>query len=98
MFSVAPFFGGFLLRCGSIAANSTIVWKKGGQYGVSFRLPLSEEQMTEQLSRSEALQEDWDGYCRATRKVLAGVRELIAAEKKTAWSGAARSRRSRKQP
>lgn len=30
----------------------------------------------------QALQNDWEGYCRATEKVLDGVRTLIAAEKK----------------
>lgn len=30
----------------------------------------------------QALQNDWEGYCHATRKVLDGVRKLIAAEKK----------------
>ena len=28
------------------------------------------------------IQEDWDGYCRATRRILHGVRELVALEKK----------------
>lgn len=30
----------------------------------------------------QALQNDWKGYCHATRKILESVRELIAAEKK----------------
>lgn len=45
----------FLLRCGSIAADSTIIWQKNGQYGVNFTLPLSESQMTEQLSRNSGI-------------------------------------------
>lgn len=45
----------FLLRCGSIAADSVVVWQEGGRYGVNFLLPLSEEQLTEQLSRNSAI-------------------------------------------
>lgn len=45
----------FLLRCGSIAAHSVVVWQKSDQYGVNFRFPLSEEQVTEQLSRNVAI-------------------------------------------
>ncbi|HET9429514.1 MAG TPA: PilZ domain-containing protein [Allosphingosinicella sp.] len=43
------------LRCGSIAVDSRIVWEKGGQYGVNFQCPLSEEQVKEQLSRNNAI-------------------------------------------
>lgn len=28
------------------------------------------------------IQRDWDGYCRATRRILLGVRELVALEKR----------------
>lgn len=45
----------FLLRCGSISAGAVIVWEKGGRYGVSFRSPLSDRQVTEQLSRNGAI-------------------------------------------
>lgn len=31
---------------------------------------------------TQGLQDDWDGYCHETRRVLEGVRKLIAAEKK----------------
>lgn len=43
------------LRCGSIAADSRVVWEKGGQYGVNFHCPLNEEQVKEQLSRNNAI-------------------------------------------
>ena len=45
----------FLVRCGSIAADSVVVWQQNGRYGVNFRLPLSEEQVKEQLSRNSAI-------------------------------------------
>ncbi|HET7678950.1 MAG TPA: PilZ domain-containing protein [Xanthobacteraceae bacterium] len=45
----------FMLRCGSIAADSVVVWQKSDQYGVNFRFPLSEAQVTEQLSRNIAI-------------------------------------------
>lgn len=45
----------FLLRCGSIAAESIVIWEKDGQFGLSFRTPLSEQQITEQLSRNGAM-------------------------------------------
>lgn len=51
----------FLLRCGSIAANADVVWEKSGQFGIKFRSPLSERQVTEQLSRNDAI---------ASRKLL----------------------------
>lgn len=46
----------FLLRCGSISAASLVVWQRGAQYGVNFRLPLTEGQLTEQLSRHHAIE------------------------------------------
>lgn len=45
----------FLLRCGSIAADAVVIWEKSGRYGVNFRLPLSEWQVREQLSRNGAI-------------------------------------------
>lgn len=45
----------FFLRCGSITAESVIVWGENGRYGINFRLPLTERQLMEQLSRSKAL-------------------------------------------
>lgn len=45
----------FLLRSGSIAADAVVVWEKSGRYGVNFRLPLSERQVTEQLYRNNAI-------------------------------------------
>lgn len=45
----------FFLCCGSIAADAVIVWEKGGRCGVNFRVPLSERQVTEQLSRNDAI-------------------------------------------
>lgn len=50
-----PAAASFVLRCGSIAADSTVVWQKGGWYGVNFRSPLSEEQVREQLTRNNAI-------------------------------------------
>lgn len=45
----------FFLRCGSIAANAAVVWEKSGRYGVNFHLPLSKAELTEQLSRNDAI-------------------------------------------
>lgn len=45
----------FLLRCGSIAVESVVVWGKGNLYGLNFGLPLSEAEVTEQLVRHKAI-------------------------------------------
>lgn len=45
----------FVLRCGSIAASSVIVWENEGQCGINFRSPLSEQEVTELLSRNGAI-------------------------------------------
>lgn len=51
-------------------------------------LQLSELKVSQLISvhvqcwTTKALQDDWEGYCRETTKVLDRVRELIAAEKK----------------
>lgn len=43
------------LRCGSIAADSVVIWQNGSQFGVNFRFPLREEQVAEQLARNNAI-------------------------------------------
>lgn len=50
-----PLATSFLLRCGSIATDADVVWEKGGQFGIKFRLPLSERQVTEQVARNDAI-------------------------------------------
>jgi hypothetical protein len=43
------------LRCGTIAAEAKIVWKKTGRIGVKFCTQLSDAEVREQISRSAAL-------------------------------------------
>lgn len=55
--SKAPVLPGAVLslRCGSIAAKSTVIWTKGEQLGVRFHSPLSDRQVDEQRARSAAI-------------------------------------------
>lgn len=67
----------FFLRCGSIAADAVVVWEKSGRYGVNFRLPLSREQLTEQMSRNDAIN---------SRKLLKGCSDSPTDKSSTAMT------------
>ena len=59
------------LRCGSIAADSVVIWQNGSQFGVNFRFPLREEQVAEQLARNNAIISRQDKRESVTEKGLA---------------------------
>ena len=45
-----------VVNCGSICADAVVVWNKGPVIGLSFKHPVSELQVREQISRCAALQ------------------------------------------
>ena len=45
-----------IVNCGSICADAVVVWSKGLVIGLSFKRPLSEHEVQEQISRRTALQ------------------------------------------
>lgn len=47
--------GSVIVRCGTIAAEAKIVWRRTGRIGVRFCTPLNEADVREQISRSAAL-------------------------------------------
>lgn len=50
-----PLRSSVLLRCGSVAANAKVIWKKAAQVGVRFHSTLSEQQIAELLARNIAI-------------------------------------------
>jgi hypothetical protein len=55
--TIAPAIPGsrVTVRCGTIAAEATIVWRKTGRIGVKFCTQLTDAEVREQISRSAAL-------------------------------------------
>lgn len=45
-----------IINCGSICSDAVVVWNKGHVFGLSFKRPLSEDQVREQITRCTALQ------------------------------------------
>lgn len=44
-----------VLHCGTVVIAGTVVWSRGSQIGMKFRVPLSERQFDEQVRRAIAL-------------------------------------------
>lgn len=44
-----------LLRCGTVAVHAIVVWSKAGRIGINFETPLTDAQVSEQVSRTTAL-------------------------------------------
>lgn len=55
--TAAPGLVGSLLTlsCGTITAGAAVVWRRDGRLGVGFGVPLTESQVSEQVSRSIAI-------------------------------------------
>lgn len=43
------------VRCGTICAEATVIWKDPDMIGVSFLAPLAQTEVDEQVSRADAL-------------------------------------------
>ena len=44
-----------LLRCGTIFIRATVIWSRGNEIGLKFQSSLTDEQITEQVRRTQAL-------------------------------------------
>jgi hypothetical protein len=42
-------------HCGSICGTGFVLWQAGSMFGIKFSLPISDQQLSEQVSRSDAL-------------------------------------------
>lgn len=43
-------------HCGSIFAESIVLWRGGSSYGIRFSRPINDQQLSEQIARSLAVQ------------------------------------------
>jgi hypothetical protein len=51
----------FRFSCGTIRVDAVAVWSREGKSGIKFYVPVADWQLTEQLSRSDALVRRRDG-------------------------------------
>lgn len=42
------------MHCGSICTNGTVLWRTKNTFGIRFSHPITDQQLSEQVSRSEA--------------------------------------------
>lgn len=55
-------------HCGSIFDDSTVLWRSGSRFGIRFGFPITDRQLNEQISRSEAVKSWREGRIPAEAK------------------------------
>ncbi|CAM3067171.1 hypothetical protein SPAN111604_02110 [Sphingomonas antarctica] len=48
-------FAKIAFQCGTIAVDSTVIWRRGDSFGIRFGKPITAQQLQEQLARSAAV-------------------------------------------
>ena len=61
------------LRCGTISVAAKVSWRKKGQIGLAFPLPLNDRDVAEQMGRSHAI-----AARRSNQKALAAAKRVLA--------------------